>query len=135
MANHRLVGDNRPDHDPTPGGPAMIFGREPALLLGLVSALVQFASAVALDLSDVQQGAVNTVAGLVVAVVLAWKVSAEKVAAALVGLTQALVAAVLAFGVQLPAETQSSIMVLVVAAASFFVRTQVTAPVPAQHAR
>ena len=112
----------------------MIFGREPALLLGLISALVQFLSATFLPLTDTQQGVVNVVAGAVVAVVLAWQVSAEKAAAALVGLVQALVAAVLAFGLDLSAATQSSIMVLVVAAASFFIRTQVVAPVPAEHA-
>lgn len=109
----------------------MIFGREPALVLGLVSALVQFLSATLLPLSDTQQGWVNIVAGCVIAVALAVKVSAEKVAAALVGLAQALVAAALAFGFDLSSATQSSVMVLVVAAASFFVRTQVVAPVPA----
>lgn len=129
MGAHSLVGDNRSDDQQT-FGDIMLFGREPALFLGLVSGVVQFVSAMFLPLSDAQQGAVNIVASCAVAVALAWKVSAEKAAAALVGLVTALIAAALAFGFDLSAEVQSGVMVAVVAVASFWVRGQVVAPVP-----
>lgn len=107
----------------------MLFGREPALFLGLIAAAIQIGSSTFLHLTTEQQGALNMAVAAVVAVVLAWRVSAEKGAAALIGLTQTLTAGVLAFGFELSAELQSSIMALVMAGVSFYTRTQVVAPV------
>jgi hypothetical protein len=107
-----------------------IFGREPALWLATFAALVQFLSAQVLDLSVGQQGALNAVAVAVVGAVTAWRVSAEKGVPALVGVLQALLALGLAFGLDMSSEAQSTLMALVTALASLWVRTQVVAPVP-----
>jgi hypothetical protein len=112
----------------------LVFGREPALIVGAASAAIQFVSAVVFPLSVEQQGALNGVVALLLGLVVAWKVSAEKAAAALVAVFQGLIAVGLAFGLDWSPSVQSAVMLLVTAAASFFVRTQVTAPVPARAA-
>jgi hypothetical protein len=107
-----------------------ILGREPALWLATVAALIQFLSAQVLDLTPGQQGALNAVAVAVVGAITAWRVSAEKGVPALVGVLQALLALGLAFGLDMTAEAQSTLMALVTALASLWVRTQVVAPEP-----
>jgi nicotinamide riboside transporter PnuC len=106
----------------------LIFGREPAQVLALFAAIVQLGSATIFHLTSEQQGVLNAAAVAVVGLITAAAVSADKAAAALSGLVQAVLAAALAFGAHLTPELQSSIMVFVSAGVAFWLRTQVTAP-------
>lgn len=122
------------DHSlPDEKGSAMgkIFGREPAVVLGLVAALVQLLSATFMDWSVDQQGYINAAAVAVAGLITAWAVSEEALFAALSGVVKAVIALALAFGLALSPDLQSSIMVAVTAIGAFFVRTQVTASVAA----
>jgi hypothetical protein len=103
--------------------------REPAQLLGLVAAVIQLGSATFLHLSIAEQGATNAVAVAVLGFVTALAVSAEKAAAAVSGLVQAIIACALAYGLALAPDVQSSVMVFVSAVTAFWLRTQVLAPV------
>lgn len=108
-----------------------IFGREPALVLGLIAAAVQLFSAVVLPLTVEQQGVLNAVAVAVIGFATAAAVSVEKAAPAVLGVVQAVLACALAFGLALAPETQGAIMAFVTALVSAFARTQVVAPTPA----
>lgn len=108
-----------------------IFGREPAMILGLVAAAIQLLSATILPLSVEQQGVLNAVAVAVMGLVTAVAVSSDKAAPAVLGLVQAVLACALAFGLVLSPETQGAIMAFTSAVVAMFVRTQVVAPVPA----
>lgn len=104
-----------------------IFGREPALWLALVAALVQGAGLV-LDWTSEQQGAINAVAVALLGAVTAFVVK-DGVSAAVLGGAQAVLNLVLAFGLHVDTAMQAAIMALVAAVVGMFVRTQVLAPV------
>lgn len=106
-----------------------IFGREPALWLALVAALVM-AAGLAFHLSSDAQAGLNAAAVAVVGVITAATVH-DGVSAAVLGLVKALVALVLAFGLHLSPDWQVAILTLAAAVTAMFVRTQATAPVPA----
>lgn len=125
------MGDHSKPDQLDEGAPVKIFGREPALILGLIASAIQLFSAVILPLSVEQQGVLNAVAVAVMGLVTAIAVSSDKAAPAVVGLVQAVLACALAFGLALSPDTQGAIMAFVSAAVSLFVRTQVVAPVPA----
>lgn len=108
-----------------------IFGREPALILGLFASAVQLFSATVLPLSVDQQGAVNAIAVAIIGFATAAAVSADKAAPAVLGVVQAVLACALAFGFAWSPEVQGAVMAFVTAGVSAFVRTQVVAPVPA----
>jgi hypothetical protein len=108
-----------------------IFGREPALILGLLAAAVQLFSATVLPLTVDQQGVLNAVAVAVLGFATAAAVSAEKAAPAVLGVVQAVLACALAFGLALDPAVQGAVMAFTTALVSAFVRTQVVAPVPA----
>lgn len=105
-----------------------IFGREPAvffsLLASLVLAIVQF-----VDMPDALQGAVNALVLAGAGFATAATVSAERALPALVGLVQAVFAVFLAYGTPVPESTQTGILALISALASFFVRQNVFPPV------
>ncbi|MFE9372238.1 hypothetical protein ACFYM2_21060 [Streptomyces sp. NPDC006711] len=107
-----------------------IFGREPALVLGLVAATVKLVSAFWLHTTADQQATVNTVAAAAVAVIIAFQVH-DGIGAALLGLTQAGIAAAVGFGLHWAPDTQAVVFAFVSAAVAAYTRTQVTAPVPA----
>lgn len=129
------MGDHsKPDavDDGTPRGTDMkLFGREPALILGLVAAAIQLFSAVILPLTVEQQGVLNAVAVAVMGLVTAVAVRSDKAAPAVLGVVQAVLACALAFGLVLSPDTQGAIMAFTSAVVAMFVRTQVSAPVPA----
>lgn len=106
-----------------------IFGREPALVLAFIAALVQLASAFWFDLSGDQQGYLNGAVAALVGLATAWSVARDRLAPAVLGAAQALLALAVAFGLSWSAEQQSVIMAFVATAVAMFVRTQVTAPV------
>lgn len=107
-----------------------IFGREPVLWLALIAGAIQLFSAFIFELSMAQQGVLNAVAVGVVGLLTAVAVAQDKIAPALLGLVQALLATALAFGWELSSQDQSTIMVFATAVIGMFLRTQVTAPVP-----
>jgi hypothetical protein len=108
--------------------PVTIFGREPAQILGLVSAVIALASSTLLHLTVEQQGVLNAVAVAVIGVITALAVGGEKAAAAVSGLIQAVLACALAFGLHISPETQGAVMAFVAAVTAFWLRTQVIAP-------
>lgn len=109
-----------------------IFGREPALILALVAAAVALFSATVFDLSIEQQGVLNAVAVAVIGLATAFAVARDKLAPAILGLVQAVLALALAFGLAISPETQGAAMAFVAALVGAFVRTQVAAPVGPQ---
>lgn len=108
-----------------------IFGREPVLWLALVAGLIQLLSSFWLPLSAEQQGVLNALAVAVIGVATAFAVAREKVIPALLGFVQSALAVGLAFGWELSAQDQSTIMAFAAAVIGMFLRTQVTAPVSA----
>ena len=108
-----------------------LFGREPAVILGLLTALAQLLSSLFMDWTPEQQGVANVVAVSVAGFLTALAVSSEAALAALAGLVKAVIACALAFGLALDPNLQSSIMVFVSALGAFVVRALVEAPEPA----
>ncbi|MFI0822313.1 hypothetical protein ACH4TX_41930 [Streptomyces sp. NPDC021098] len=108
----------------------LIFGREPSVILGLVAVVVQFFSAFVMEVKPDTQTAVNAVAATAVGLLVAWKVG-DGVLAALTGLAQAGLALGMNLGLDWSTAKQAAYMALITIVAQAFVRTQVSAPVPA----
>lgn len=110
----------------------MNISREPALLwIGLIAPIVQAVAAFVFVTDPAVQGAVNAVAVAVAGAITAYLVKSENLLPAITGLGQAVIALVLAFGVQWSAEQQAALMVALGAIAAFIVRDRVDAPVAA----
>jgi hypothetical protein len=107
-----------------------ILGREPVLWLSLVAVAVKVISAFLVHVSTDQQAVINAaaaaVAGLLVAVT-----TRDGIPGAILGLMQALIALAVGFGLHWTPDQQATVMSLAAAVVAMFVRTQVTAPVPA----
>jgi hypothetical protein len=106
-----------------------IFGREPALWLGLVSGAVQIATALGLNLSVDVQSAINAIAAGIVAVVLAVVLKNGAIGGALMQVAAAGMALAVGFGLHWDGSRQGTVMAGVALLVAFFTRTQVTAPV------
>lgn len=106
-----------------------IWGREPAVWLALVAALIQAVSGFFFHLTDEQQGVLNAVAAAVLGLVVAFAVKGDVVLPAVLGFIKAVFALGLAFGAHWAPDKQSLIMVLVTALFAAFVREKVVAPV------
>lgn len=106
----------------------MIFGREPIKLLALLAGIIEILSVTVVHFTDAQQAGVNAVVTIVVGLVGAWSVSAEKALPFISGLVQAVLTTAVAFGLHLPADANAAIMAFVAAAMGMWVRTQVVAP-------
>lgn len=107
----------------------MIWGREPAVWLALIAALIQGVSGFFYNLTDEQQGVLNAVAVAVLGLVTAFAVKGDYVLPAILGFVKAVFALGLAFGAHWSADKQSLVMVLITAAFAAFVRQSVVAPV------
>jgi hypothetical protein len=107
-----------------------IFGREPVLWLSLVAIIVKVASAFLIHVSTDQQAVINAAAaaaaGLLVAIT-----THDGISGAILGVVQALIALGVGFGLRWSPEQQAMVMSLAATLVAMFVRTQVTAPVPA----
>lgn len=112
-----------------PAAPLTIFGREPALWLGLLAAALKLATAFGLDLTADQQSVINAAAAAIIGVAVAL-LTRDGIPAAILGTAQALLALGLGFGLHVSGDQQAVIMSFVAVAISMFIRTQVTAPVP-----
>jgi hypothetical protein len=108
-----------------------IFGREPALILGLVSAGVQMVTALFLPLTIVQVAAVNSIAaaglGVWTAFVTRNRDGGASVKPAVLGFAQAAITLGLVFGVSLTDQQTAAIMAFVALVGALFVR-QVSTP-------
>lgn len=130
MGDHSLIGDNRHDLD-TRENP-MNVRREPAILwLGLLAPIVQALAAFVFAADPALQGAINAAAIAVAGAVTAFMVKSDNLLPAITGAVGALIALVLAFGVDWSSEQQASLMIAVGAIAAYIVRDRVNAPVPA----
>jgi hypothetical protein len=108
-----------------------LLGREPVYTLAFVSIVLKLAAAYGLEVSDAQQGAIMAVLSLIVAVATAIVLKTGAVGAAIVNLGQGVLALFLAFGLDMPAETQALWMFAVEGLVALILHREVTAPVPA----
>lgn len=106
-----------------------IFGREPVYILAIVSIGLKLGSAYGLDVSSEEQGAIMAVLSLIVAVASAIVLRTGAVGAAIVNLAQGVLALFLAFGLEMPAETQALWMLAVEGLVALVIHREVTAPV------
>lgn len=110
-----------------------LFGREPAIWLSLAATTIRLLAGFVVDLTEDQQAVLNAVVAAGIGLAIAFMVR-DGLVAAILGLVQALLALAVGFGLNIDAEHQALIMSFVGTALAAFVRTQVTAPVPARHA-
>lgn len=108
-----------------------IFGREPAVWLGLFAVCVQFVSAFWVDVDAETQAAVNATAAALMGLIVAAMVH-DGVVAALTGFAQSALALGMHFGLDWSAEQQAALMAFITVVAQAFVRTQVVAPITAE---
>lgn len=106
-----------------------IFGREPALWLGLFSAALQLAVAFWLDWDDATVTAVNAAAAAALGLVTAWMTRAvdggSSIQGAILGFAQAALTLGLKFGLEVSAEQTTAIMAFVALLTAAFVRGNV----------
>jgi hypothetical protein len=103
-----------------------IFGREPALWLAAIAAVVSLGSQFLWHLSDEQQSVINAVALALVGILTGVMVDEEKLAPAILGFISALLSLAMGFGWHLDPQSQSVIMTAAAGIVAMFVRTQVT---------
>lgn len=106
-----------------------IFGREPALWLAAIAALIKLVSAFWLELSIDQQSGLNAIAAAMVGVITA-SIVKDGLNAAILGFVQAGLALAIGFGLHLLPANQAIIMAGIGTIIAMFTRTQATAPVP-----
>ena len=107
-----------------------IFGRDPVVILGFVSAGIQMLVAFGLHWSNDQTATVNAGAAALLGLITAAVVARDQILPAVVGLIQAALTIGLAFGLDWSADQVAMVMAFVAAGAALFgVRPQVTAPV------
>ncbi|MFK0222244.1 hypothetical protein ACIQWN_29140 [Streptomyces vinaceus] len=106
-----------------------LFGREPALVLGFIAAIVKLLG-YQFDVSAGTQTAINVVAASVVGVILAVVAKNGAWAAALLQLAQALFALFAGLGLDWSADKQALWMAALAAGLALYERTQITPPLP-----
>jgi hypothetical protein len=108
-----------------------IFGREPALILGLVYSAIALFGGYVFHLTIDQEGTLNIVAAAVIGIILAVMARSDGLAAALLSFAKALMAATISFGAHLTPELQGIVMTFVASVIAVFTRQAITAPVAA----
>lgn len=106
------------------------WNREPAALLAFVAVAIKLIAAFGVHLSSDQQAVVNAAAAAIVGLAVAF-MAHDALAAPLYGFTQAALALAVGFGLHWSADQQAVVLSFVQVAIAMFLRTQVTAPVPA----
>ena len=107
-----------------------IFGREPALILGFVAAIVKLLG-YQLDVSAGVQTAINAIAAGAVALILAVVAKNGAWAAAILQTAQAVMSLFVGLGLDWSADKQALWMAGIAAGLALFERTQITPPVGA----
>lgn len=107
-----------------------ILGREPAVLLGVLSAALQMVVAFGLHLTNDQTAAINAAAAAVFGVLTAVMVARDQLYPAIMGLAQAALTLGLAFGYNMSADSTTAVMAFIAALLpAIAIRPQVTAKV------
>lgn len=106
----------------------MILGREPAAWAAVAKALIAVISLFIINLTGEQQGALNAVVAVLLGVIVAWQVAAEKALPLLVGLVEAGIYVAVAFGWDVTADKQTVLLALVGAVVAIITRDRVVAP-------
>jgi hypothetical protein len=109
----------------------LIFGREPVTILAFIAVALKLSSAYGLNVDADTQALIMTFLSCGVAVASAFVLKTGAAFAAIVNFAQAALALFMGFGLEMTAEQQALWMLLVEGAVAFFVRREVTAPVPA----
>ncbi len=113
------------EHERTPAH--FNLTREPALVVGLLAMAAQLVPPMVTALSPTWAGVVNAAVVAVAGALTAWLVHSVKLAPAILGAAQALLALSLALGLHLDSSAQAEVMAAVSAATAMFIRTQVQA--------
>jgi hypothetical protein len=108
-----------------------ILGREPVAILAFVAVALKLSAAYGWNVTDTQQAAIMAVLSCAVAIAEAFILKTGAAFAAIVNFGHAALALFLAFGLNMDAQTQALWMLLIEGGVAFFVRREVTAPVPA----
>jgi hypothetical protein len=106
-----------------------IFGRELAVWLATLAAVFQVATSFGFNVSGHTQGIVTAVVVFVFAVAVAVH-SGDGIIALVTGVVTALFSLFAAFGLNWTADQQGYLIGAITVVLGFFVRTQVTSPVP-----
>lgn len=107
-----------------------IFGREPAVIIGFLAALIEALGGTVLHLSGGIQGALIALVTAAFGVWTAAHVASDKLLPAVLGFAQAGFSLYIAFGQNVSAGDQAAVMTLITMTVALFVRTQVVVPVP-----
>lgn len=105
------------------------LNREPAVFVALAAALITVVSDFFVPMSAEQIGVLNALVVAIAGLVTAIWVTHDKLAPAILGLAQAVIALAVAFGLGWDAAEQGALLALVTTLVGMFVRTQSTAPV------
>lgn len=112
--------------------PRLIFGREPAIILALIASSIMLFTQFLYPLTADQQGALNAVAMGLVGIFSYWMIAEDGGLALIVGLSKAVLALGLSFGLDLTADQQAVAMSFVtILAQTVIVRPNVVAPIKA----
>ncbi|KOV07528.1 hypothetical protein [Streptomyces sp. XY533] len=106
-----------------------LFGREPALILGFIAAVVKLLG-YQFDVSAGTQTAINVLAASVVGLILAIVAKTGAWAAALLQAAQAVMALFGGLGLDWSADLQAYVMAAIAAGLALYERTQITPPLP-----
>lgn len=106
-----------------------IFGREPAVWLGLVAVAVQTLVAWGIDLTEGQQAGINAVATLAMGLAVAYLSARDKLVPAAAGLLVAVLQLAVSFGLDVSQDQIATAGGLLTAALGLWLRGHVTAPV------
>ncbi len=109
----------------------MIFGREPALVAGLIESVIALAVALGLHLSTAQVGLVNAVAAALLGVYVAWATK-DTLASAVLALSKSVLSLLIGFGLDLTTDQTATAIAVVTMALSMFNRTQNSPAAPAE---
>jgi len=107
------------------------FLREPALWVGFLAAVIQWVPPMIVHLAPGTAAIINAAIVAVAGAVTAALVHSDKLAPAILGAIQAILALGLGLGLHIPQDVQAEIMAAATALVAAFVRTQVTALPPA----
>lgn len=106
----------------------MVLGREPALWAAVAKALIAVISLFIINLTVDQQGALNAVVAVVLGIIVAFQVAAEKAVPLLVGLAEAGVYLAVAFGWDATQNQQLVLLALVGSIVAVITRDRVVGP-------
>lgn len=109
----------------------MIFGREPALVAGLIESLISLVVAFGLHWTTAQVGLVNAVVAALLGVYTAWATK-QTLASGLLALAKSVLSLMIGFGLTLTTEQTAVLVSVVTVAVSMFNRTQNSPATPAE---